>query len=735
MTRRLAVILCLIPPLFLLRSLAVSWAAQPPAIALATQSAAAGRTIALPIRSNLLGADWEGAGSVEVRAKGSDGRWSNWVPLEGAPAEGPDPNGQEAHAAAARVPASARTNASVPLWVGDATHAQIRTHGAAHAVHLVSINALGTATPAGQFASALRHTAAKVLGTPTTAPATTTEPDIVTRAEWGADESIRRAQPVYSPTLQAAVIHHTVTSNTYSASDAASIVNGIYVYHVKHNGWNDIGYNLLVDKYGQVFEGRKGGVTRNVLGAHSGGFNTNTTGIALLGTYSSAQTTTAQRAALVHLLSWRLDIAHVDPRGSSTLTSAGNDKYSAGSRVVKRNVSGHRDLYSTSCPGNALYADIDRLRAEAWQDGGPKIAGPAVTVAKRSDGTVSSITVQAHGNRALVWSLTATNAATDTVLGTATATTATATKLTAGIPSTVRLLPWQVRIMLTGTDGATSARPLDQLAGVAPPTPKLGLALTPMGQPLVSPNGDGLGERLAATVKTNTHQSVTMTVLNLDGTLAATLWSDRSVTGSAAIQLATSKTILALPDGRYRLHVESIDDSQRSPADVNTAFALNRTLYLPKLPVAFSPNRDHRLDAVAIRAKSTAHTARLTYGKTTATLPPSSSVRKRLWKGAGIKDGRYTISLTDLTEHLRLSRVVVRDTRLPRVSARRTKRGIRVSVSEHVTLTGWVLVGRRHVKRRLVVAKASTFVTRRFPRASQLTAMDRAGNTTRTRVR
>ena len=58
------------------------------------------------------------------------------------------------------------------------------------------------------------------------------------------------------------------------ASQSAAIVRGIELYHVKGNGWNDIGYNFLVDKYGQVFEGRYGGIDRNVVGAHAQGFNT-----------------------------------------------------------------------------------------------------------------------------------------------------------------------------------------------------------------------------------------------------------------------------------------------------------------------------------------------------------------------------------------------------------------------------------------------------------------------------
>ena len=90
-------------------------------------------------------------------------------------------------------------------------------------------------------------------------------------------------------------------------------MRGIEVYHVQGNGWNDIGYNFLVDRFGTIYEGRGGGIDRNVIGAHAQGFNTGTVGVALIGNFTAATPTQAQQAALVRLLAWRLDVAHVDP--------------------------------------------------------------------------------------------------------------------------------------------------------------------------------------------------------------------------------------------------------------------------------------------------------------------------------------------------------------------------------------------------------------------------------------
>ena len=130
----------------------------------------------------------------------------------------------------------------------------------------------------------------------------TGSPPLLGREAWGANEAIRRAPPSYAASVQFALVHHTAGNNSYTASQSAAIVRGIEVYHVKGNGWNDIGYNFLVDKYGQVFEGRYGGVDKNVIGAHAEGFNTGSVGVAVLGTYGSAAPPAVARTALADLL-------------------------------------------------------------------------------------------------------------------------------------------------------------------------------------------------------------------------------------------------------------------------------------------------------------------------------------------------------------------------------------------------------------------------------------------------
>ena len=120
------------------------------------------------------------------------------------------------------------------------------------------------------------------------------------------------------------------------------------------NGWNDIGYNFLVDKYGQVFEGRYGGVDKAVIGAHAEGFNTGSFGVAVLGSYGTSKLTAAAKASLEQLLAWKLDLAHIDPLSTLTWKSGGNPRFASGVPVLLRAISGHRDTGFTDCPGNAL---------------------------------------------------------------------------------------------------------------------------------------------------------------------------------------------------------------------------------------------------------------------------------------------------------------------------------------------------------------------------------------------
>ncbi|MFJ4756435.1 N-acetylmuramoyl-L-alanine amidase [Streptomyces sp. NPDC088763] len=188
-------------------------------------------------------------------------------------------------------------------------------------------------------------------------------PGIVTRRGWGANERWRESRFVYTSKVKAAFVHHTATGNKYTCAQAPSVIRGIYRYHVVSMGWRDIGYNFLVDKCGRIYEGRAGGVAKAVLGAHTRGFNTNSMGIAVLGTYGSKKPSKAAVKAVARLTAWKLGLFGANPRGKTYLTSGGGNLYRKGKNVRLNVISGHRDGFSTACPGLQLYRKLGSTRS------------------------------------------------------------------------------------------------------------------------------------------------------------------------------------------------------------------------------------------------------------------------------------------------------------------------------------------------------------------------------------
>ncbi|WP_260333672.1 peptidoglycan recognition protein family protein [Streptomyces beigongshangae] len=188
-------------------------------------------------------------------------------------------------------------------------------------------------------------------------------PRIVTRRGWGADEGLRERKFSYTKTVRAAFVHHSATGNNYRCAQAPSVIRSIYRYHVRSSGWRDIGYNFLVDKCGNIYEGRAGGVARPVMGAHTLGFNSRSTGIAVLGSFGATNPPAAVVKAVARLTAWKLGLHGANPRGKTYLTSGGGNLYRKGKNVRLNVISGHRDGFATECPGRRLYAKLGKTRA------------------------------------------------------------------------------------------------------------------------------------------------------------------------------------------------------------------------------------------------------------------------------------------------------------------------------------------------------------------------------------
>ncbi|TMR40275.1 peptidoglycan recognition protein [Actinomadura geliboluensis] len=361
-------------------------------------TARGGKTAGLPAATtepfSLVGVTWdkpreELRGTVRVRTRdAATGKWSGWQVLEPELADAPD-RGQDGRGG---------TNG---LWVGPSNGVEVRVAGQGRTlpeglrVDLVDPGARtaqspGAPTPraAGPDAgTGMKLVAATTpLNAPAAAPVTAPKPAIVARAGWGADESIVRNPPTYDTSVKAVFVHHTDTGNDYTCAESASVIRSVFLYHVKSQGWDDIGYNFLVDKCGTIFEGRAGGVERPVHGAHTYGFNTDTTGIAVLGTHTAANDPTTPGTApaaaaldgVAKTAAWKLGLTGVDPTAKTILTSAAPDgsggKYPFGQKVEFNTISGHRDGFATACPGEQLYAKLPAIRTAAKQ-----VTVPALT--------------------------------------------------------------------------------------------------------------------------------------------------------------------------------------------------------------------------------------------------------------------------------------------------------------------------------------------------------------------
>jgi len=165
--------------------------------------------------------------------------------------------------------------------------------------------------------------------------------------------------------LRHGVVHHTVNTNNYGPDDVAHMLWLIQRYHMDTRGWDDIGYNFVVDRFGRIWHARDGDIYEPISGAHVSGLNTESMGVAVLGTFSRVDPGQAVIDALTKLLGWKMSLFGVDPLGTTFVRSAGGDFADDGEMVLLHNISGHRDNQQTACPGNVLYGRIGEIRTGA----------------------------------------------------------------------------------------------------------------------------------------------------------------------------------------------------------------------------------------------------------------------------------------------------------------------------------------------------------------------------------
>ena len=167
-------------------------------------------------------------------------------------------------------------------------------------------------------------------------------PRIISRAQWGANESWRSGTPSRARNVHMGVVHHTATSNSYSS--AAAVMQSMYRYHTQSLGWSDLGYNIVIDRAGNVYEGRAGGLESGVIGAHARGFNTGSFGVSIIGNYEHANPTVASVNALERVIAWQSRVYGVNPNGTTTAMGGGS----------RPTIVGHRQVGQTACPGRIM---------------------------------------------------------------------------------------------------------------------------------------------------------------------------------------------------------------------------------------------------------------------------------------------------------------------------------------------------------------------------------------------
>ena len=657
--------------------------------------------VSSPHGFDYVGLHWRGPGNVWFRVRTQRGAWGAWQQAEQS--DGPDPATAEGRRANGWVQGEG-------VWVGHNRALQVRTTGRVARVRAFTIRSLVSRVPLRRLAAA-------------------GEPAIVSRGGWQADETIRKAEPTYSDTLQFAVVHHTAGANDYTAEQAPAVVRAIELYQVKGNGWNDIGYNALVDRYGTVYEGRYGGVDRNVVGAHAKGFNTGSFGIAILGDFGRVTPPRAAVDALEQTIAWRLDLAHADPLRTFTAVSGGNERFAAGTPVVMRGVSGHRDAGSTTCPGKRLYDLLPNVAKEAAAIGLPKLYEPKV------EGVFGGpLTFTARLSGVVPWTLRivaddATGTTVYETTGTGDAVAATWDSSTAPPGRYVWTLEGPGLTPATGSVGAADLAKL-QVVG------------TTVSPEAIAPDGDGTLDTATLSYDLSAGANVGITVADATGAVVATL---QRPTWRRAGKHAAAFDGLELPDGLYELRLNASATGGRL-ATSSARIAISHTLAAVSLasPV-FTPNGDGKDDRFQLSytlSQPAAVKLTILRGAAWAATP----FRGRLEAGAQLVDwdgskpdgrlreGDYVaeLAVTDTVTTVRARFSFVADWTAPKVIVRGVM-PLRLEVSEPARLL--IRTERGTVK---VVADRAGVVripSIRKPRFVTITATDRAGNRSTTERR
>ncbi len=293
---------------------------------------------------SMVGFAWTGERRLKARIRvRRDGQWRAWRPVAWT-GDGPDADSPEA---------TGRRGTDL-LWTGAADQIEIETSGREpDGLAVVFMDPEGVR---GQESAPMRT--AQRPRRPDRAP----RPKIRSRASWGAVEKWRTSRPVHDKVVRQVHVHHTAGSNRYSRDQVPGILASIYRYHTKVLGWSDIGYNVLVDRFGRAWVGRRGGVGKRVRGAHTLGFNHKSTGIAVIGNFETRAPKDRVTSKVAKIAAWQFDRHRSRARGKVTRTSRGSDLYPRRTKVRLPRIDAHSHTNATACPGEALRDALPEIR-------------------------------------------------------------------------------------------------------------------------------------------------------------------------------------------------------------------------------------------------------------------------------------------------------------------------------------------------------------------------------------
>ena len=661
-----------------------------------------------------------------------------------------------------------------PVWVGSARYVQYeldslgRVAAPVSDVRFACVESKVTAAAKAAVSPTARPPAAGAAPLSASTSGPPAEPPIVTRARWGADEAYRSGAPAYG-VVRCAFVHHTVNGNTYTRAQAPALVRGIYYYHTQVNGWRDIGYNFLIDRFGTIYEGRYGGVTKAVIGAQVLGFNSMSTGVSLIGTFDSVAPSHAALVALERLLAWKLDLSHLNPLGMARVECFVTQKYRAGQWVTLPVVSGHRQVNYTDCPGTVLFGLLPAIRTAVAGIGDPKIYTPTAApgaFSPNGDGVRDTATLSAVLSGTDDWTIALSDAS-GSVVARFSGSGPVARAVWDGRDAAGARLPDGIyRASFGATSVNGSARPASVAVRIDTVRPSLtGFSVTPS---VISPNGDhfadaahvafGLSERCAVGLSVRDAGGVVVrTVAPVSAAAAGTthlVWDGRVRSGGA---------LVAAADGVYEVVVRAVD-AAGNHSTATAAVRVDDTLGHPHVaPAWLSPNGDGVDDTTTLSFRM-ARVARVGVGiagptgtvvRHVALGSLASGSHTWLWDGknaAGevVADGAYTCTLAavngagTVTVKLRLHVDTVPPMATWRAGSLTVKLGKRLSavysVADQLSPKATVTIVVRSAAGALVssvsLPAAATGVARRYsfrPNARgryrvHLSAVDLAGN-------